>query len=94
MQTEAEKLKKWMVTQFRDGTSVSEDEAVSDMEVIWASFATAAGVSLLQVPENELARLRILFNEEWAKVVAEKHQDHAPFVKSLATKVAARAKLR
>ena len=94
MTTEAEKLKIWIVTQFKNGADVSPEEAEIDMQTIWTSFAVAAGVPPHQIPENELSRLRIIFNEEWHSVVAETHEAHAPFVKSLATKVAARAKLR
>ncbi|MEA9914533.1 hypothetical protein VDG39_17770 [Xanthomonas campestris pv. raphani] len=94
MQTETEKLQDWIFKQFRDGADVSKDEATSDMEVILVAFANAANVPLNAIPEQELIRLRVLFNEEWAKAVAEGHGSHAAFVKSLATKVASRAALR
>ena len=94
MQTETEKLKNWIFKQFRDGANVSEDEATSDMEVIWVSFAVAASIPVNSVPEQQLIRLRVLFNEEWAKAVAEAHDSHTAFVKSLAAKVASRASLR
>lgn len=94
MTTEEKLLKNWIVTQFENGAGVSAAEAESDMDAIWTSFAHAAGVPPKQIPENELSRLRIFFNEEWSNAYAEEHSKHALFVKSLAEKVATRAKLR
>jgi len=87
-------LRKWIVTAFSSRRGVTLLEAESDMDAIWSSYAMAARVSPYDMPEDEIARLKILFDEEWAGADVAGHAGHSKFVKDLAERIAKRAAMR